>query len=132
MDRILCEDSDSEQWRPVWEDGESTPGEKEAWEIAHDFVPEEYPEEFKFSENRRNSDPSFRNWEKRQRIKEKAFEQVKEKFAEEPILTNHNPELEGIVEADASDQGMEDIFGGSQTPGPGLYRSQKFVIFHHD
>ena len=83
MDRILCEDSDSEQWRPVWEDGESTPGEKEAWEIAHDFVPEEYPEEFKFSENRRNSDPSFRNWEKRQRTKEEVQQKKHEELPTE-------------------------------------------------
>ena len=39
--KILCADSDSEQYGPLWKTEESTPEEIEAWEVAQDFVPEE-------------------------------------------------------------------------------------------
>ena len=81
MDRILCESSDSEQWKPVWENKKSAPRKKKAWEITHDFVFEKYSEKFRFSKNKKNSNSNFRNWEKRQRIKKKMQQKKHEKFS---------------------------------------------------
>lgn len=53
-----------------------------------------------------------------------AFDQVKKKFAEEPILSNHDPELEGIVEADASDRGIGGVL--SQKDPQGKLRAVAF------
>ena len=80
MNKILCDDNDSEQWKSVWKNEKSTSKKEKAWKITHDFVFEEYSEEFKFSENKKNSNPNFRNWEKRQRIKEKMQQKKHEKL----------------------------------------------------
>ena len=81
MNRILCESSDSERWKPIWENEESASEKEKTWEIAHDFVFEKYSEKFKFSENKKNSNPSFKNWEKRQRSKKKMQQKKHEKFS---------------------------------------------------
>ena len=38
------------------------------------------------------------------------FEQIKRKFAKESILTNHDPKLKKIVETDASNRRIEEVF----------------------
>ena len=81
MNRILCESSDSEQWRSIWENEESASKKMKAWKITHDFVFKKYSEEFKFSENKKNSNSNFRNWEKRQRIKKKMQQKKHEKLS---------------------------------------------------
>ena len=38
--------------------------------------------------------------------REQAFQEIKQKFAEEPVLANHDPELPTVMETDASDKAL--------------------------
>ena len=81
MNKVLCESNDSEQWKSIWKNEKSTSKLTESWEITHDYVLKKYPNEFKFSKNRKNSDPSFKNWAKKQQIKKKMQQKKYEKLS---------------------------------------------------
>ena len=80
MNKILCENNDSEQWKPIWKNEKLISKIAESWEITHDYVSKKYSNEFKFSENKKNSDSNFRNWAKKQQIKKKMQQKKHEKF----------------------------------------------------
>lgn len=132
--KILCADNDSEQYEPLGKTYESTPEETEAWGIAHDFVTEDYPEGLRFATDRRNSNPSFRNWAMKQQSRKEVQQKEHEELSTEQCrrydcwvphrptwipISGTQPRWINLIVEDLPEGGVYTREGGYWTPDGG-------------